>query len=110
MGNWFLFWNWGKVCVLNGYGKREGQNLFCFFLFLKLQRKEWLQKAQKKIIPTVPFVFIIPLACLSSPDRILSLFECFGSSGNDPYLIQSVLPVIHLFCHVLGTHPLTSVS
>ena len=81
--------------------------LFPFFVIKEgLWSETGCKKAQKKIIPAVPFAFIISLACLTAPNRILSSFR---SAGNGPHTIQPVLPIIHLFCHILGTHPLTFV-
>ena len=82
--------------------------LFPFFVIKEgLWSETGRKKAQKKIIPAVPFAFIISLACLTASNRILSSFR---SAGNGPHTIQPVLPIIHLFCHILGTHPLTFVS
>ena len=45
--------------------------LFPFFAIKEgLWSETGCKKAQKKIIPAVPFDSIISLACLSSPDRI----------------------------------------
>ena len=106
-----------------GKGKGRFRSAFSFFwdevermAVMKMRTiiaRNWCnccKKAQKKIIPTVPFAFIIPLACLASPNLIIPSFWSSWSAGNGPYLIQSVLPVIHLFCHVLRTHPPTLVS
>lgn len=77
MGDVFPFCMWVKVCVFSGYGKGKGR-LRSAFSFFAVKEERWSEigckKAQKKIIPAVPFAFIISLACLSSPDRILLSF------------------------------------